>query len=244
MFQANRLRPLSGNKDYMTKYTDWKNWDSDKFGQFTIEQNIYYKKIVSKFSNVKEVLEIGYGNGNFLGWCKQKNINIYGIETDIDLLRRAKKNKFSVFNSIERIKSKKFDLIVLFDVLEHIPQNKIINFMKQLNCLLKINGHIVIRVPNGSSPFGLSNQHGDITHITIVSATKLTYWSKLSQLKIIYCGSDFTPIYNGNFIKTPSRLLKKVLYVASEKLVRYIFSPQSKGILSANLLCFMKKDFT
>ena len=242
IFQENHRLPLSGNKNYMTKYTDWKNWDADKFGQFTIEQNIYYKKIMSKFPNVKEVLEIGYGNGNFLGWCKQKKINIFGVETDIDLLSRAKKNRFLVFHSIERIKSNKFDLIVLFDVLEHIPQNKIINFMKQLNNLLKMNGHIVIRVPNGSSPFGLANQHGDITHITIISATKLAYWSKLCQLKITYCGSDFTPIYNGNLLKTPSRVLKKALYIVSEKIIRYVFSPQSSGILSANLLCFLKKE--
>ena len=228
----------------MTKYSDWKNWDSNKFGQFTIEQKIYFKKIISEFPHVKEVLEIGYGNGSFLGWCNQEKISICGVETDIDLLSRAKRNGFSVFQSVAKIKSKKFDLIVLFDVLEHIPQNKILSLMKQLNHLLEKNGNIVIRVPNGSSPFGLSNQHGDITHITIISATKLAYWSKLSQLKITYCGSDFNPIYNGSILKTPSRLIKKVLCIVLEKLVRYIFSPQSKGVLSANLLCFLKKELT
>lgn len=226
----------------MTKYTDWKNWESNKFGKFNAEQNIYYKKIISNVSATKEILEIGYGNGSFLGWCKQKKINVYGVETDTDLLKRAKKNGFTVFQSIKKIKSKQFDLIVLLDVLEHIPQNKILNFMKQLNNLLKINGHIIIRVPNGSSPFGLTNQHGDITHVSIINAAKLDYWSKLLQLKIVYCGADLTPIYNGHLLKTPSRFLKKVLYIILEKIVRYIFSPQSKGVLSANLLCLLKKD--
>lgn len=110
----------------MTNYTKWKNWDAEEFGLTSKENSLYYKKLFLKYlSDTKNLLEIGYGNGSFLNWCKQKHLNVSGIEQDNTLLKRAKNKGYKVYKSIAQLKGVKFDLIVLFDALEHIPQKNI-----------------------------------------------------------------------------------------------------------------------
>ena len=109
----------------MTSYTKWKSWDANQFGLTSKENALYYKKLFSRYlPEAKNVLEIGYGNGSFLNWCKENDLNVHGIEQDKDLIARAKKLNYKVYESISQIKDAKFDLIVLFDVLEHIEQKK------------------------------------------------------------------------------------------------------------------------
>jgi 2-polyprenyl-3-methyl-5-hydroxy-6-metoxy-1,4-benzoquinol methylase len=227
----------------MTSYTKWKSWDANQFGLTSKENALYYKKLFSKYlPEAKNVLEIGYGNGSFLNWCKEKKLNIHGIEQDKDLIARAKKLNFKVYNSISQIKDAKFDLIVLFDVLEHIEQSKIDSVFKSLKKILAKNGKIFIRVPNGSSPFGLANQHGDTTHVTTINGAKIAFWSKFSGLKIVYSGADTKVLMSGKLYKLPQKLIRRALYIIIEELIRFIFSPLPRGVLSANLLCILTHD--
>ena len=89
----------------MTSYTKWKSWDASQFGLTSKENSLYYKKLFSRYLlEAKNVLEIGYGNGSFLNWCKEKKLNIHGVEQDKDLIARAKKLNYKVYNSISQIK--------------------------------------------------------------------------------------------------------------------------------------------
>ena len=125
----------------MTSYTKWKSWDENQFGLTSKENALYYKKLFSRYlPEAKNVLEIGYGNGSFLNWCKEKDLNVHGIEQDKDLIARAKKLNYKVYKSVSEIKQTKFDLIVLFDVLEHIEQKKMDSVFKSLKQILAKNG--------------------------------------------------------------------------------------------------------
>jgi 2-polyprenyl-3-methyl-5-hydroxy-6-metoxy-1,4-benzoquinol methylase len=227
----------------MTSYTKWKSWDANQFGLTSKENALYYEKLFSGYlPEAKNVLEIGYGNGSFLSWCKEKGQDVHGIEQDKDLIARAKKLNYKVYKSISEIKQTKFDLIVLFDVLEHIEQKKIDSVFKSLKKILAKNGKIFIRVPNGSSPFGLANQHGDITHMTTINVAKIAYWSKFNALKVIYSGGDVKVLMSGKLYKMPQKLIRRFLQIIIEELIRFIFSPLPRGVLSANLLCILSHE--
>jgi 2-polyprenyl-3-methyl-5-hydroxy-6-metoxy-1,4-benzoquinol methylase len=227
----------------MTSYTKWKSWDANQFGLTSKENSSYYQKLFSKYlPEAKNVLEIGYGNGSFLNWCKEKGLNVHGIEQDKDLITRAKKTNYKVYKSISQIKDVKFDLIVLFDVLEHIEQTEIDSVFKSLKKILAKNGKIFIRVPNGSSPFGLAYQHGDVTHVTTINGAKIAYWSRFNGLKVIYSGADTKVLMSGKLYKLPQKLIRRALYIMIEELIRFIFSPLPRGVLSANLLCILTHD--
>jgi 2-polyprenyl-3-methyl-5-hydroxy-6-metoxy-1,4-benzoquinol methylase len=225
------------------EYSQWKNWEEKEFGLFSIKDAFYFDALIKKTkknnNNIK-ILEVGFGNGEFLGWAKSRNHYIQGVEVQCNLVERAISKNYKAYLSIENVdQNERFDLIVLFDVLEHIQEDKIPRFFNEISRLLANCGAVVIRTPNGSSPLGLANQHGDLTHITVVTAPKLSYWAGNAGLEIGYVGKDLKPLYQGKFSKMIANSVRLLLYVIIEKLIRWVFTPQSKGILSANLLCIL-----
>jgi hypothetical protein len=72
----------------------------------------------------KSILDIGYGNGDFLRMCSQKIDNCYG--NDISNYPVPENCNF-----IDDIFSRYFDIICFFDALEHFEE---IDFVKNLNC--------------------------------------------------------------------------------------------------------------
>ena len=169
-------------------YTSWKNWDKKLFGQFSNLEKVYYKNILklASIGQSSEILEIGFGNGSFLGFLNENNLNFVGVETNEKLIEIGLRNNFDVYGSIDNIsKNKKFDFIALFNVIEHIPENEIEKFFEKISQRLNENGSIFLRFPNGSSPLGLANQHWDVTHCNIVTLPKLNFWCSKMQLEII-----------------------------------------------------------
>jgi len=200
----------------MSDYDEWKNWNSDDFATLDIKDKKYFENItrnVNLNSNTNS-LEIGFGNGSFLKFLQNNNCKIVGIELIPELIKRAKDKGFEAYTDISELpKSIKFDLIVMFDVLEHIPQNEIPNFFVQLRSLLADDGVLILRTPNGSSPFGLTNQYGDVTHCTVVTGPKLEYWAQSSGLELDYVGGNPYIINEGKISKVPSRFVRRVLYL-------------------------------
>ena len=122
------------------------------------------------------------------------------------------------------------------------PENDMEIFITKLSLLLKPDGSVFLRFPNGSSPLGLANQHGDVTHCNIITLPKLSYWCSNSDLKVVFFRGDVLPfIFRHNFLKMPSRVLRIFLYAIIERIVR-IISIQSKGVLSSNLQVILKKN--
>ena len=221
----------------MQNYEDWKDWSELNFAEASVEENLYFSKLRKffKLDNNLDVLEIGYGNGSFLDFARTIGWNISGVEAIPELINRASRNNFEVFKSIDDVQNR-YDLIVAFDVLEHIESEDLIIFLTNIKKCLKPNGEFIFRTPNGSSPLGLANQHGDATHISIITESKMHYWANSANLNLNYCSGDIFLIYNGKMLKTPFRLIKRILQIVTEGIVRWVFSPQSKGILSSNSL--------
>ena len=229
----------------MGRYAQWKAWEEADFALVSDGNAYYYRKIFNQFLNgyksSRNILEIGYGNGEFLGWCRREGFQASGIEKDQILIDRAKKIGFVIYPDIDNVPMDSLDLIFLFDVFEHIPEDQAVPFLIKLAKTLTKNGRIVIRTPNGASPLGLRNQHGDPTHVNVVTATKLHFWAGNSALNIIYSGPDVFPIYNGRIIKLPSRLLKIFLRRFIERVLGFIFSIHASEFLAPNLLTVINK---
>jgi 2-polyprenyl-3-methyl-5-hydroxy-6-metoxy-1,4-benzoquinol methylase len=100
-----------------------------------------------------------------------------GIEANLELVNIAEHLGYKALHSDEMyaINADQFDLIAAFDVLEHIPQSEILNFLSQVKRMLKNGGVFIARFPNGDSPFGLANQNGELTHVTAIGSEKFRY---------------------------------------------------------------------
>ena len=226
-------------------YIDWKSWNPELFSQTSKLDEAYFDNTVKllDLNKSSNILEIGFGNGSFLGYAKRNGFSCDGVETNIKLVDLAISKNFKVYKDIDDIETnKKYDLIILFDVIEHISENEIVSFLNGLSSCLKKNGSIFLRFPNGSSPLGLANQHGDITHCNVITLPKLNYWCNESNLKVAFSRGDVYPfIFKHNLLKMPSRLIKLSLHSLTERFIRLI-SSQSKGVLSSNLQVVIKKS--
>lgn len=109
---------------------------------------------VKKYIKNKKVLDVGCWTGQF----EQLAVNareIVGIDPGEEAIKYAKqrlpKAKFLTGTLGTLVFPKNsFDVVTLFDVLEHIPENTEIKTFKIINFLLKPGGYFIITTPNNN----------------------------------------------------------------------------------------------
>lgn len=137
------------------------------------------------------ILEIGFGTGIFLEYLESLGFkNVEGIEVSRECLDYTKKLvKYPLYieknlDSFAKKNLNKYDHIILFDVLEHIKKDEVVNFLQSIKSMLKNSGMLHIRVPNSANPF---NQiyWNDITHEFFYNSISLNQVLKLANFNTI-----------------------------------------------------------
>ncbi|WP_342597134.1 class I SAM-dependent methyltransferase [Cyanobacterium aponinum UTEX 3222] len=113
-------------------------------------------KFFSDYDNLPKsrILDIGCSDGLVLDQLKKMGHEVWGIDIDSISTQIAKNRglenifcmQWSDFLNLARKKNLQFDLITMFDVLEHVTDP--VTFLNEINLLLKDGGSIVITVPN------------------------------------------------------------------------------------------------
>lgn len=94
-----------------------------------------------------EVLDYGCGTGYFLQTAQNKGYRTSGIEPNDKAREIASSFGLEISKNLDEIEaSKKYDIITLFHVLEHVHGLR--NTLKKLINRLKKNGTLIIAVPN------------------------------------------------------------------------------------------------
>jgi 2-polyprenyl-3-methyl-5-hydroxy-6-metoxy-1,4-benzoquinol methylase len=200
-----------------TGYESWKGWKS--YFRFSVEEEEYFTRELCGIPLAgKRVLEIGFGSGAFLAWARAQGADIAGTEILSRSLAEAFANEVEILPvAIEAVRYKhrnRFDVIAAFDVFEHFEIGEIAIRIEAVTCMLKPGGYLVLRFPNGQSPFGLGPQNGDATHKTALSKDKLEQICEGMNLKTVrYAGVYST---GGS---TRSKRLVRVLRSAARSLI-------------------------
>lgn len=95
------------------------------------------------------LLDIGAGTGEFLIAAKKQNWQVYGMEPNATALKLAAGKGLNLELNLSAFDSKKFDVVTLWHVLEHIPDLE--DMISQLTDLVKPGGTLIIAVPNYNS---------------------------------------------------------------------------------------------
>jgi len=129
----------------------------------------------------KDIMDFGSGNAGFLKMAGQKAKSIVGVEIDRGTHEIYENDKIPLHTDIRDIPSTlKFDIITAFHVIEHLKDP--IAWLKELSCVLKKAGKIVLEFPNSEDCLLSLYKSGEFSNFT--------YWSCHLML------------YNQNNIKT------------------------------------------
>lgn len=101
-----------------------------------------------------EILEVGSHEGLFLKIAKENGYGVLGIEPNAYAVKHALANGVETIEgyfeeSFNRVVDRRFDIVALFHVLEHIPDYA--GCLLKIKSILKPGGYLVLEVPNGKS---------------------------------------------------------------------------------------------
>jgi 2-polyprenyl-3-methyl-5-hydroxy-6-metoxy-1,4-benzoquinol methylase len=181
---------------YPVSSLDWHHNESD-----------FYKQIYQKGLNMIKpscqginLLDIGCSGGFFLSIASKQGFRASGIEPNKEESAYAIENGINVIGSIisDLDSSSKFDVITLWDVLEHIREP--VNYLKNLRSHLNTNGLVFVQIPTSDSLAArvmrdACNMFDGIEHLTLFSARSLDIAFKKARYSHVNSQSVISEIH-------------------------------------------------
>lgn len=190
------------------------------------------------------ILDIGCGAGHFLYYLKKKGYsNHLGIDisdSQVEFCRNNITSNVETADAFEFLVSKRntYSAISANDVIEHIPKEKVISFLKLIYQALMTDGVLLMRLPNMSNPFALDSRYRDFTHecgFTEKSIYQVLYVAGFRDIRI------YSSQTRGKSVKSHlSWMLVSLVHAVLKKLFWHqgLTAPE---ILSSRLIVIAKK---
>lgn len=209
-------------------------WDYLTYMDYTINY------INNNIRSGNSILDVGCGDGYLLNNIENPNIKKLGIDLSSNAIQFANafnKNGQFIVKSVDSV-TDEFDMIVLNEVMEHIPDDEIFKFMNNSIRLLKSKGQLIITVPSDDIPVNKKHyrhynlkliiKHIDNDQLKLIHHVKLYKVSKkLERMQWL--------INNRNYQLKNKYLIKKVwewhkanTYQTKNQKARHYFAVFSK----------------
>ena len=115
------------------------------------------------------IIDLGCGDGRLLYLLAKAGYrNVEGVDlsdSQVEIARQIS-DRVSKTDALEYLtnSTELFDLILGFDVIEHLTKVELLRFLELCRARLKPGGRVIFRTPNASSPFFGEMRYGDLTH--------------------------------------------------------------------------------
>jgi len=180
-------------------YAAWKGWTGARAASAR-EAEAFAAELSDVPIGGRDVLEIGFGEGAFLAWARAQGARVAGLERDAGMIAAARSAGFEarhVSGAVPDFPGRTFDIVVAFDVLEHVPRTALVDTMRAVGGMLRPRGLFLARFPNGQSPFGRVHQHGDLTHESVLSPAIAGQLAALAGLDLVRVANSHRPRLGG-----------------------------------------------
>lgn len=177
------------------------------------------------------LIDVGCGDGRLISEMANENKEkrFHGIDLSHSAINLAKALNYQQDNlqfavqDIEEV-DEKFDVVVLNEVLEHIPDEDMGNFTENVIARLKKGGKLVITVPSKNVPLSMKHYRhydsdmltGTFSELKLIEKKFLFKHSKMNKL--------FYELFNRiNFKKLELFVAEKLMFKAHKKNCSLIF---------------------
>lgn len=184
------------------------------------------------------IIDLGCGYGTFLNTLKGKGYkNLYGVEVGEEQNRFLNSKGLKVYQedlvSFLKNTNERFELITLFDVLEHFKKDELVEIVALLNNKLTDSGALVVRVPNGEAIFKGSIMYGDFTHETFFTKRSMIQlfqtfgFRKIDVFPVFSFGNSWKAIIGRFIYASYVKVYKTLLMIDHGKSAEYFCPTQN-----------------
>jgi len=204
-------------------YAVWKGWGSrETDGDFDEMFETEMARLGVKAGDA--VLDVGFGNGTFLDWASQRGYSVAGIEINRQFVEFAQSREHRAYHGTVQdfaaSAQEAFAGIVFFDVVEHLSVEDAVSALTAACSLLAPGGRILVRVPNGGSPFGLLYFNGDVTHRLALTPESMVQIATMAGLRVLFAGNAARITrYSGSIKKMILRKIRNFLRDLFERVI-------------------------
>lgn len=211
----------------------------DDIRRIANERAYFYDRVVLPWlpaDRSSKLVEIACGHGSFLCWLRdrgyQQTVGIDSSQEQIELAAQTGTNVEldDAIAWVSKQPDSSVDAIVAIDFAEHISKDLFVDFLHHSRRALKPGGKLIMRLPNGDSPFVGMNLFNDITHIWTYTPNCLESLGRMYGFSQFSFDDEGTScIRDQRWIKVPlSRISQRILgflFVSAAKVSPKLWSP-------------------
>lgn len=190
-----------------------------------------------------KVLDFGSGVGTFSDMLTAQGINTECFDIDQQLVSNLHLRGYTAYSSFDTIKDEKYDVIVSFNVFEHIKDDK--HIFSELTKKLKSNGRMVIFVPAFNLLY--SSFDAELGHVRRYSMNSLGSMIDASfEVKhISYFDTIgfFAALYFKFFVNNSKKVTKRNIAIFDRLIfpLNKVLDPIFSRVLGKNVFCILEK---
>lgn len=190
-------------------------------------------------------LDLGCGHGVLLYFAQQAGYRqLCGVDASAEQVSLAKQlgvanvSQGDLWDTLQETESASQDLVISFDVIEHLRKEEITTLVDAVHRVLREDGRWLITTPNAESPMFGRVRYGDLTHELAFTAGALSTLLVASGFRHVHC-HEVAPVPVGIVGRGRWLIWKAVrtalrIYLAAE-------SGERDGLFTQNLLAVARK---
>jgi SAM-dependent methyltransferase len=157
--------------DYSLHYRRWHSEDDAHFDAVAGRLQRWLGPYLHDIAPDARVLDYGCGFGLLLNYLRTRFAAASGVDASAQQVQVARARgldarhvPIDAYADWAETHREQYDVVFLFDVLEHLPQSEQMLFLRRLAATLKPGGTMFVKVPNASSPLASRWRYIDWTH--------------------------------------------------------------------------------
>jgi len=165
--------------DYSIHYEASHSRDPDAIEAEVEARRLVFAPIVSDLEH-RNALDLGCGTGLSVAALRRLEIDAVGVERDPQLAAVCRARDLPVVETDDLVgalaaHADDLGLVVLFDVLEHVPHDEQLPLLRAIRAAVVPGGMLLVKVPNASSPVASHRRYGDWTHTSSFTVGSLEF---------------------------------------------------------------------
>jgi len=200
------------------------------------QQSYVWEQLINRWLPANpsaRMVDLACGHGSFLYWLKEKKYQeIAGVDSSQEQIDRARSAGISVVKAevIDWLLGQpagSADVLFAIDFIEHITKDDFMRFLALTHAVLKPGGRLILRYPNGDSPFVGLNLFNDITHVWTYTTNCLNTLARMHRFSgVEFADEGVEAIRDNRRLKVPvgrvaRSLLRALVQAATRERVSY-----------------------